>query len=81
MDPGELFSQMRIKCGGISANSPHAAKYRIADLKGNSAVVAVRLAENGPCPNLNPESMSRSVTTLGIELLSQQKIIRQFFKK
>ena len=81
MDPGELFSQIRSRCGGISENCPHAAKYRIADLKGNSAVVAMRLVENGPCPSFNPESMSRSVTTPGIELLSQQKIIRQFLKK
>ena len=27
---------MRIKCGQISANGPHAAKYRIADLKETS---------------------------------------------
>ena len=36
MDPGEVFIQMRIKCGRISANGPHAAKYRIADLNETS---------------------------------------------
>ena len=39
MDPGELFCQMPIKCGRISANTPHAAKYPNTDLKETSAFI------------------------------------------
>ena len=64
MHPGELFSQMRIKCGGISENSPHAAKYRIADLKETSDFTIPATFKN--CDNLSHAMAPKWYECIGV---------------